>query len=309
MNYGLPYLGSKSKIATDIISFFPSADNFYDLFAGGCAITHALMVAPRNLFNNGFKNYIVNDINGMPEVFYNAIMGKYHDEKRWISRDDYFKFKDSDNYIRWIWSFGNNGDNYLFSKDIEPIKKAFHYVVMFNNWTYFEGLYTYDFLKETLNKYGIDDSKIFLDLYKSNYRKRLGRKEHLRVIKWIQKNYINVRYNFSELQQLQQLERLERLSLDYREVGIKPNSVIYCDIPYKIKGCNDYLEKEFDHKTFWEWAENQTHPIYVSEYSYSGNHPEKWETVYEKEKISLRQSSDGKRNRNIEKLFWNRKTP
>lgn len=40
MNYGLPYLGSKSKIANDIISLFPPAENFYDLFAGGCAITH-----------------------------------------------------------------------------------------------------------------------------------------------------------------------------------------------------------------------------------------------------------------------------
>ena len=35
MTYGLPYMGSKNKIAEDIISLFPAAENFYDLFAGG----------------------------------------------------------------------------------------------------------------------------------------------------------------------------------------------------------------------------------------------------------------------------------
>jgi hypothetical protein len=33
---------------------------------------------------------------------------------------------------------------------------------------------------------------------------------------------------------------------------------------------------------------------------------EYWQIVYEKEKISLRQSSSGKRNVNIEKVFWNK---
>lgn len=313
MNYGLPYLGSKSKIAEHIISFFPSADNFYDLFAGGCAITHALLLKKnRNLFNRGFKNLIMNDINNVPELFLNVINGKYHDEKRWISRDDFFKNKDSDAYIRWVWSFGNNGDSYLFSKDIEPIKKAFHYVVIFDEWEHFSGLYNYEPLDNILKEYGVDDKEKFLNLYRENFRVGGKRKEHLRVIKWIQKNYIDVRYNFSELQrlqqleQLQQLQRLERLQLDYRSVKIKPNSVIYCDIPYKLKDGHDYLKEEFNHAEFWEWAERQTEPTFVSEYNYHGKHPEKWKTVYAKEKISLRQSTNGKRNINIEKLFWNK---
>lgn len=40
MRYGLPYKGSKNKIAERIVDFLPKAKNFYDLFAGGCAITH-----------------------------------------------------------------------------------------------------------------------------------------------------------------------------------------------------------------------------------------------------------------------------
>ena len=38
-NYGVPYKGSKNKIAKQIIDFLPSGGTLYDLFAGGCAIT------------------------------------------------------------------------------------------------------------------------------------------------------------------------------------------------------------------------------------------------------------------------------
>lgn len=42
--YGVPYQGSKNSIAEKIINIIPSAENFYDLFAGGCAITHCAML-------------------------------------------------------------------------------------------------------------------------------------------------------------------------------------------------------------------------------------------------------------------------
>ena len=35
MKYGLPYKGSKNKLAERIVDLFPKADNFYDLFCGG----------------------------------------------------------------------------------------------------------------------------------------------------------------------------------------------------------------------------------------------------------------------------------
>ena len=37
MNYGIPYKGSKNKIAESIIAQLPSAKHFYDLFGGGGA--------------------------------------------------------------------------------------------------------------------------------------------------------------------------------------------------------------------------------------------------------------------------------
>lgn len=47
MKYGLPYRGSKSRIAADIVEHLPSGPALYDLFAGGCAVTHAAMIAGR----------------------------------------------------------------------------------------------------------------------------------------------------------------------------------------------------------------------------------------------------------------------
>ena len=119
MNYGLPYKGSKTKLADRILDLMPSARNFYDLFAGGMAVTHAALI------RNKFKRIIANDINGeMMDLFRKAVNGGFRDESRWISRSDFFRLKDNDTYVKYIWSFGNNGETYMYSKEIEPIKKA-----------------------------------------------------------------------------------------------------------------------------------------------------------------------------------------
>ena len=119
MNYGLPYKGSKAKIADRILDLMPSAGTFYDLFAGGMAVTHAAML------RNKFGKVVCNDINGeMMALFVEAVNGRFKGESRWISRKDFFLLKDSDPYVKYIWSFGNGGETYMYSKEIEPIKKA-----------------------------------------------------------------------------------------------------------------------------------------------------------------------------------------
>ena len=81
MNYGLPYKGSKNKLAEKILALMPRARVFYDLFAGGMAVTHAALVS------NKFGRVVANDINGeMGTLFENAINGDFRNEDRWISR-------------------------------------------------------------------------------------------------------------------------------------------------------------------------------------------------------------------------------
>lgn len=118
--YGLPYQGSKSKLAEWVLAHLPSAEHLYDVFAGGCAVTHAALLSGK------FKEVHANDITDSVTLFEDALNGRYENESRWISREDFFRLKDSDPYVRIVWSFGNNQRCYLYSKEIEPYKKAVH---------------------------------------------------------------------------------------------------------------------------------------------------------------------------------------
>ena len=119
--YGIPYKGSKNAIAAHIVAeFLPPSACLVDIFAGGCSITHAALEA-------GCRKVIANDISDAPELFAAAARGEYKNEKRWISREDFARLKNNDAYVRYCWSFGNNGDTYMYSQEIEPWKKALHY--------------------------------------------------------------------------------------------------------------------------------------------------------------------------------------
>lgn len=126
--YGVPYMGSKNDIADQIIEIVPQARNFYDLFAGGCAVTHAAMLSGK------FRNFIANDLQGMGvKLFIDSIAGKYANETRWISREDFVSKKDTDPYIALCWSFGNNMQTYMYSVEIEEWKHALHNAYILND--------------------------------------------------------------------------------------------------------------------------------------------------------------------------------
>ena len=131
--YGIPYKGSKNSIARKIVSFLPSADVLIDVCAGGCAITHAALEICEGLAPK-WERIIANDICEMPlKLFKGAICGEYADEKRWIDRETFQKLKDVDPYVRYCWSFGNNGIDYLYAQQVEPWKKALHYARVFGD--------------------------------------------------------------------------------------------------------------------------------------------------------------------------------
>lgn len=130
MKYGLPYKGSKNKLAERIVSLLPKRTHLIDLFCGGCAVSHAA------LLRNKYEHIHINDINWMcPTLFIDALNGKYQNETRWISREDFFRLKDTDPYVAIVWSFGNNLRDYLYSKEIEPLKKAIHYAIFFRDYS------------------------------------------------------------------------------------------------------------------------------------------------------------------------------
>ncbi len=46
---------------------------------------------------------------------------------------------------------------------------------------------------------------------------------------------------------------------------IPKDSVIYCDIPYKDTSVYD-KDNDFDYDRFYDWAEKQTEPVFISSY-------------------------------------------
>lgn len=122
MKTGLPYQGGKSKLADWIIDLFPKATHFYDLFAGGCSVSHAALLSGK------FEHVHANDITDSVKLFEDALNGdldKYEPE-RFRTREDFFAEKDTNVFVRIVYSFGNNQRNYLYAREIEPYKKAVH---------------------------------------------------------------------------------------------------------------------------------------------------------------------------------------
>ena len=330
-NFGVPYQGSKNNIARDLINQLPSADYFVDIFAGGCAMTHAAMVSGK------YKHFIANDLDGRGvELFKRAINGEYKNETRWISREDFHKLKDSDPYVSICWNFGGKLDGtYLYGEEIAPYKRALHYVVMFDEWEEFDKLCpeVCDIAKQHLKRFtstknrrieigrvivsklkdmndwsvvennplyksahwrgGFNDVKQNQDLQGLQSLESLERLERLQSLERLER--------LESLERLQSLERLPYLTtskLDYKSVEIPPNSVIYCDPPYKNTAG---YRGEFDPNEFYTWALAQKQPVFISELTA----PSAFECVWKKP-ISNRLNGKGSDGQRTECLFTNK---
>lgn len=246
--YGCPYKGSKSGIAEWVVDHLPSADVLVDVFAGGCAITHCAALSGK------FKKIIVNDIGSGPELFRRALNGEYSaDEMEWVSREEFFEKKESDPFIKYVWSFGNNGNTYLYSKEIEPYKKA-----------------VFDMLTApTVDERRLKYHEVIRQL--DNFLKAAG------------KSLPSARPTLIGIEQSKEFERNNRITsidsisnivfqnLDYHQLDIPEGAVVYCDPPYE--GTDGY-EIEFDHEEFWDWCRTVSsngNKVFVSEYNAPGD--------------------------------------
>ena len=328
MRFGVPYQGSKNKIAEWVIDNLPEDEILVDLFAGGCAVTHAAMLSGK------WNKVIANDIGDAPELFCDAIDGKYADEKRWISREDFQNLKDTDPYVSLCWSFGNNRTDYLYAQEIEPWKKALHYARVFGDCS-------------LLQEMGIDsdgssaDIRNHHDEYKEKYiRWWLSKQKHIFLAsnKLITNDKLNIKENKdkcgqyfisslkkSELKSIEKLQRLQRLqslgslerleslesleSLEkyknnltitrknYSDVAIPDNAVVYADPPYKGTNIEGY-KCDFDYAAFEKWLNEVPFMVIVSEYNAPAGCVE---IASIKKQVTLGTGNKGRTN--TEKLF------
>jgi len=274
--YGIPYMGSKNQIAEEIIDFLPSGNRFIDLFGGGFAMSHCAILSGK------YKKVFYNELNPLLEpLIRDAINGKYSYEKfkpKFITREEFFEKKEQDGYIKYIWSFGNRGDTYLYGKDIEKQKEILHNLIVFNDYTK---------VNEIIPE--------FEKLYKGDIKNR--RKELKTRIENLER--IN---NLQNLQQLERLARLQQLELHtgcYKDYEYQEGDVVYCDPPYEYTA--KYNEEEFNHKEFYDWVATRDYQVFFSSYEISDK---RFHIVWKKDKRSLFASSGSLYN--TEYIYSNR---
>ena len=133
---------------------------------GGGAITHCAVLSGK------YKYVHYNEINPLVvKGFEMAINGEFNNENRWISREEFYQLKNTDPYVAICFSFGNNLVDYLYGKDVEPIKKALYYSRVFSDDSLIEEqgrLVTLERLKRLRQLQSLDNVKRLRQLQITN---------------------------------------------------------------------------------------------------------------------------------------------
>ena len=284
MNYGLPYQGSKNRIAKRLVEALPAAPVLYDVFCGGCAVTHAAMLSGK------YQHFVINDRRGwLPAAIQKAIHGGYAHEDRWISREDFERLKDTDAYAALCFSFGNDCRSYMYARGLEPYKRALHYAIFWKDIAPWAALCpeTADALASGLAP--IEDRKqrrvqaghFIVGSLKAQLAAGTLTPDILQkpIYRQIRRRKDTQHQSLQSLGCLERLERLESLpdtptvySMDYLEMRFDEPGIIYCDPPYKDTAdkSKDYADTSFDAEAFYSWCEAQKLPVYISEYQMPG---------------------------------------
>lgn len=270
---GLPYVGNKGQKAQQIIDILPSGGRFIDVFGGGGSISlHAC--------NSGkWGEVIYNDRRATVVWLLKTLLTDepHIDLMKYVymTRDEFFDWRDNRpdsierTLVLTVWSFSNNLHDYLWGKKIEKEKLQLTRALFFGDTgTKLDDLYSYaknetsiagkytayrKWRREVMNVRGSHANEL-------EQLQRLPQLERLQQLAQLQQ--------FERLQQFKQLEQLEQMeysTLDYHDLIIQPDDVVYCDPPY-VNTSKDY--GGWDPDAFYSWlATCPAKQIYISEYT------------------------------------------
>lgn len=233
IRYGLPFMGSKNRLAKDIIDMLPPADVFIDLFAGGGALSHAALLSGK------YKKVVANDITDSVILFKEALDGTIDKLFDWVSRQEFYALKDTDPRIRILWSYANNQTDYLYGKEAENYKMHAHNVI---------------FARDSRERYAE-----YREAIRLSQEITKGDPQNLQILQHLQYAYV-----IQDMKCPGLTKNLEITQMDYREVEIPENALVYADPPYD--GTHGY-NYDFSTKDFISWAESVKNPMLVSERS------------------------------------------
>jgi len=131
---GIPYMGSKRKLAGDILNFITNRheniSDLYDLFGGGGSIS---FTAIRDYKFNVHYNELNGHIYSLVDYLKNnkVLEPKFYE---WVTREEFFNQCNKSNdeadwysgFVMACWSFGNKQSSYIYGEDIEFQKRLAH---------------------------------------------------------------------------------------------------------------------------------------------------------------------------------------
>ena len=277
--YGLPYQGSKSRIAEWVVDVLPASHTLVDLFAGGCAVTHAALMSGK------WERVVANDRGSAPQVFLDACNGEFDQWALVCNRDDFMALRDVDEAVALLYSFGNDGRGYLWSEPNAAVKVPAEKMLAApserERRTWFKA-----FIKALMRDFGSDE--------KTNRQlgmERLERVQDLQGMMGLER--------VQGLQGMVGLERMQGLTVtrgDYRDVDVPEGGTVYADPPYR--GTNTKKYGSFNFGAFDRWLAEVDFPVYVSEYTAPAGCVE----VASREKMCS-MSANGKSMRSVERIF------
>lgn len=334
---GIPYMGSKRKLASEILlkitQRHENISDFYDMFGGGGSVSFTAIRDHRfNVHYNELNKRVFELVKYLKN--HTELEPKFYE---WVTREMFFEQINKPNdlvdwysgFVMCCWSFGNNQNTYLYGKDIEESKRLAHESIV-------------NGCMESMHKLGVDIPDLVK--VKGIRERRVLFCSHIEKI-------TQQRFDMQSLEPITLLEHLTRFQNlqnlqiyngSYESVPIAgDNPVIYCDIPYKQvatyqkkkgKNVNNYEEIEtrivknirfnkngepyeyarrypvkgqgvknaFNHEEFYQWFANLPYPAYLSEY----------DAPFEKiEMFSHRSSLSAINNKKkvYESIFWNGK--
>lgn len=311
---GIPYMGSKRKLAAELVYIIrqrhPEADNFYDVFGGGGG---AISFEARRHFKNVYYNELDTAIaNLMRHLQTNDIPEKWYEP---VTREEFHEItKDDTAYagmVKTCWSFGHSFTSYLWGEEIEEDKLLLHELCVKNTPELIgkaEKKFDISLPKKlqgkTVRARRLCLRKILNAEIRATESTDLERVERLKIMKCLE-----VLQRIERLNEVIGKDRIAVTNKDYRDLEFKPNSVIYCDPPYE--GTASYQKDiiddvgrrpAFNHDDFNKWALSQDIPVYVSEY----NAPKDYKLIHAITHRSILGANNNTK-RVIEKLFWNGK--
>lgn len=288
MQLGIPYMGSKRRLAKKIIDVIlkenPQTKYLYDLFGGGGAVSLEALNRP------DIETVFYNEIDtGVAELMKKLITEGVTDEMyQWVNPDMFKRHKDDNSWfgglVSTCWSFGNNKKNgYLYGEKVRMFKSLLHSVIVNkcqSSLSTFNRMYGTSISMDKLTGVTINERRLQVQRLLTKF----DNKDRIKIHCNIKNGNVSCRTQHLErirglenIERIQQTDRLNIYNLSYEQVKINTpisETVIYLDPPYQNTA---KYESGINYGRFYKFVGKHEYTVYVSGYDMPFNEVARFE--------------------------------